>query len=108
MSLAEADEQAFGQVEAFGPFGEANPKPVLYSKNLLIVDMQRLGGDGQHLKMRLQQADSPLRSAIGFSVPIEWSGLRVGDRVDLVYYLDINDWNGRRETQLKIVDLKKV
>ena len=26
--------------------------------------------------------------------------------IDLVYYIDINDFNGRREVQLKLIDLK--
>jgi single-stranded-DNA-specific exonuclease len=30
-----------------------------------------------------------------------------GDLIDLVFEIDVNDWNGNRELQLKIIDLKK-
>jgi len=33
--------------------------------------------------------------------------LKPGDIIDLVFEMDINEWNGNRELQLTIVDLKK-
>jgi hypothetical protein len=30
--------------------------------------------------------------------------VQIGDLLDLAYYLDINEFNGRREAQLKIID----
>ena len=33
--------------------------------------------------------------------------LSVGDKVDIVYNLSINQWNGNREIQLMIKDIKQ-
>jgi len=33
--------------------------------------------------------------------------LKVGDMIDMVFEVGINEWNGNREIQLTIVDLKK-
>ena len=33
--------------------------------------------------------------------------LKKGDKIDIVFEVDINEWNGNRELQLTIVDLKK-
>ena len=33
--------------------------------------------------------------------------IKVGDLIDVVFEIGVNEWNGNRELQLKIVDLKK-
>lgn len=100
-------EDLIHEVEALAPFGEANPKPLFVSTGVKIVDLLKMGAEAQHLKLRLQQGESPIRTAIGFSVTKLWHDLRIGDTIDVVYYLEINDFNGRREPQLKIVDIKR-
>ena len=34
------------------------------------------------------------------------SGLRWGDIVDVVFQLEINEWNGNRELQMNVLDLR--
>ena len=36
---------------------------------------------------------------------VSWEEIAVGARVDIVYYIDMNEWNGRRDVQLKIIDV---
>jgi len=33
--------------------------------------------------------------------------LKIGDKIDIVFEIDLNEWNGNRELQLTIVDLRK-
>ena len=77
------------------------------SKEVMIIDIFNMGIDGQHIKLRLKQNDSSIISALGFGRAGEWRDLQIGDKVDMVYYVEINEFNGRREVQLKIIDLKK-
>lgn len=107
LPLIQANEESIAEAEALAPFGEANPKPVFVSTGVKIADLQKMGTEGQHLKLRLQQNESALRTAIGFSVCADWQGLKIGDIIDIAYYLEINEFNGRREPQLKIIDLKR-
>jgi hypothetical protein len=67
-----------------------------------------MGYDNQHIKLRLSPAAGSTASfwAIAFSGANGYKDFKIGDYVDLVYYLEVNDFNGRREAQLKIVDLK--
>jgi single-stranded-DNA-specific exonuclease len=44
---------------------------------------------------------------IGFGFGHLIGELKMGDRVDVVYEIGINEWNGNRELQFKIVDLLK-
>jgi len=46
-----------------------------------------------------------VKSALGFGQSDKWPDLRIGDKIDLVFYPEINEFNGKREVQLKIVDL---
>jgi hypothetical protein len=44
---------------------------------------------------------------IGFSLSEKWADkLSIGVMIDAVYELSVNEWNGNRELQLKLVDLK--
>lgn len=103
----ELDEEFIARVDKFAPFGESNPRPNFLSKSITVVDMINLGADGKHLKLRLKNSDSNVKSALGFGQADRWPDLRIGDKIDIVYYVEINEFNGRREVQLRIIDLKQ-
>ena len=68
--------------------------------------MLKMGEKGEHLKIRIKGEDSSIFSAIGFHQTEKWKDLKISDKIDIVYTMDINEFNGNREIQLKIVDLK--
>jgi len=99
------------QIAALAPYGQNNPQPRLASYDLRIDDLVTMGFDNQHIKIRLSQFNQKTKQlnsfwAIAFGAAGNYKEFKIGDAVDLVYYLEINDFNGRREAQLKIVDLK--
>lgn len=98
-------------INKLAPFGEDNPQPRLVSYNLRVDDIVTMGAAEQHIKLRLSSFNPDQQTAksfwaVGFSCPAEYKKFKVGDRLDLVYHLEINEFNGRREPQLKIVDVK--
>ena len=46
--------------------------------------------------------------AIGFCFSDFCDKIKQGDKIDVVFELITDEWNGTRELQLKIVDLKKL
>lgn len=91
------------------PFGQNNAQPKFVSYNLRVDEIVNLGLDGQHIKIKLSDADKTFAKgvwAICFGGTAEYSFVSVGDIVDAVYYIDINEFNGRREVQLKLIDLR--
>ncbi len=89
------------------PFGQNNPQPKFTSANLRVDDIVWMGKDRQHIKLRLAAANSQdifSVGAIAFNAPDTFKDLQIGDIIDLAYYLEINEFNGRRELQLKIID----
>lgn len=62
-------------------------------------------GGGRHLKMRASR-DGRTVDMIFFSVTRAKSGLTVGDRADVAFYPQINEYRGSRSVQLHLVDLR--
>lgn len=86
------------------PTGQANPPASFMSRNLKIVSCRRVGDDGQHLKLKIARRDSAPLDAIGFGLG-EWSRHLPG-AIDAAYHLEMNEWNGRRSLQLKLIDIR--
>ena len=62
-------------------------------------------GGGRHLKMRASR-DGRTVDMIFFSVTRAKSGLAVGDKADVAFYPQINEYRGSRTVQLHLVDLR--
>ena len=99
------------QLNSFAPYGQNNPQPRFVSYNLRIDDITNMGLDNQHIKIRLSSLNPETGRtksfwALCFGGSEVYKIYKVGDIVDLVYYVEVNDFNGRREEQLKIVDMR--
>ncbi len=95
-------------VNQFAPFGESNPTPLFVSTRLIVENIMFMGGNKQHLKLALtDEFGEAKHSAIGFFMADKWKDkLSIGEKVDIVYELGINEWNGSSEIQIKIKDLR--
>lgn len=94
-------------VESFSllePFGAGNPKPVFVMSGVTIQSMFEVGG-GRHLKLRLRHQNA-LFDAIFFSVSAARLALAPGDRVDVAFTPQINEFRGMRSVQLQVCDLQ--
>lgn len=88
-----------------GPHGMGNPRPVFWSEGLRVHGTPREVGTG-HLKIRLEQG-GVTRDAIGFGLAERFDPLGlVGQRVDAMYHLEVNEYRGRRTAQLRLLDLR--
>jgi len=106
IGLKEISNAFMDDMEKFSPFGQNNDRPRFASFNVDIVDMNTMGLEGQHIKIKVKQDDSGIFQAIGFGQAEKWKDLQIGDRIDIVYYAENNEFNGKSEVQLKIVDIK--
>lgn len=107
---AELDDPAllsYEQVESLArlePFGTDNPKPVFSLCGASVLSCAGVGG-GRHLKLRLRWGGRIL-DGIFFSVTAAELGFSPGDRVDLAFSPQINDYRGHRSVQLQLCDLR--
>jgi single-stranded-DNA-specific exonuclease len=98
----------FQELKKLEPFGEGNPQPVFLSSNVKVIHAQTVGSEKQHLKLRLGSLiDSSFTiEAIGFGLGSSFSQLSPEQKIEIVYNLTVNEWNGHQGLQLKIKDLK--
>lgn len=101
---SQINERLIKVVEELSPFGVGNPVPVFASLDANIRGCRRIGTDGSHLKMNVGGVD-----AIGFGMgklvdEIEQRYMtKIG--IDVAYHLEINEFNGRRIPQMKLIDV---
>ena len=103
LPLEEVTWATHGLLEMLEPTGMGNPQLVLISPGVEVHDKRALGG-GKHLKLVLRDGKGEARDAIWFR-----QGHLIDEvpgRVDVVYTLDANEWNGRRRLQLHVQDLR--
>lgn len=102
------NEALFEMIEIFKPFGKDNPEPLFVSKHLTIEKVRLVGKDGKHIKMYLQTKENGKVSrsieAIGFGMGSLLSRISPGVRIDVVFTLSKNSWNGSSNLQLKLRD----
>ncbi len=86
------------------PYGMGNPSPVFYTPELIVMSLRTLS-DGKHLKMTLVKNDMYI-DVIGFGMGDRADIIKQGDKIDIVYNLDINVYRGEKQAQLHLRDLR--
>jgi single-stranded-DNA-specific exonuclease len=105
--LGEVDERLAQELAGLGPFGQANPPPLLVTRNARVTAVRRVG-DGSHLKLTLEDGNaagdrSPAtRSAIAFGLGDR--EVAVGAHLDLAFLPTVSTWQGRRSAELEVHD----
>ncbi len=93
------------EITKLAPFGYKNRRPVFWVKDAVLVELRCVGGD-KHLKLTVKGDVGEYLSCIYFGGG-EWiKKLAIGDAVELLGYLESNEWNGEENLQLRVVDLK--
>jgi len=95
------------EVEALSllePYGPGNPKPVFRLDRCGVAGLSQVG-NGKHMKLKLCVGEKNL-DAIFFSATGPEMGIAAGDRVDVCFYPQMNDYRGWRSIQLQVCDLR--
>ncbi len=92
------------QLRRLEPYGNGNERPLF---SLLGVTLDRIQGVGQnrHLKLRFSKGTAQMEG-IFFSVTPQQCPCQAGERVDVAFYLQVNEFRGSRTVQLQVVDLR--
>ncbi|MFH1610841.1 MAG: single-stranded-DNA-specific exonuclease RecJ [Patescibacteria group bacterium] len=107
LKMEDLNWDLWDEIEKFEPFAEANPLPLFLIKNVKIEEMDIIGKNNNTLRFQLSQ-NNEKQKAISFGKVEEWGDkIKVGDNIDVVVEFGVNEWNGNRELQFKIIDWKK-
>ena len=104
LPLEEISETLFNILEQMAPFGPENMRPVFMTKNLCDSGWSKIVKD-EHLRISVRMKNGKIIDGIGFGLAKKWEAV---DRNNfaLCYQLQMNEWNGNRNLQLLIKDIK--
>ncbi len=91
-----------GILNQMAPFGPANLQPVFIAKGVTIQKAFLL--KKAHIKLNITQ-NGAVFDGIGFNMPQHYKKELEGDKVDIVFNIDENNFRGIKSIQLKIKDL---
>lgn len=97
--LSSLGRETYKIVSKLAPFGQGNQAPVFLSEKVKVVDSRVVGGGGKHLKLKVRDGQV-VWDAIAFDL---------GDRelstyLDIVYNLEADNWSGREQLRLNVLD----
>jgi single-stranded-DNA-specific exonuclease len=105
LHLYKLKPELFHALRQLEPHGYANPQPMFASRGVSIVEMRTVGMDGAHLKLKVGDGGT-IFDAIAFKFGHMADRLSRGDKLDIAYTFEENEWNGERKYQLNIKDIK--
>ena len=91
-------------IYALKPFGQSNPAPLFLYKNLK-VEAVRTISDGKHLKLTLKDKNK-LIDAVGFGMGDRRDEITIGQKLNIVCTVDLNEFNGKRMLEFILTDFK--
>ena len=93
------------ELDRLEPYGNANPKPVFCLSNVKLEAADQVGG-GRHLRIQVDLGGGRM-DGIFFSHSAQSLGVAAGDRVDLAFTPQINEFRGHCTVQLVISALRR-
>ncbi|MFH0840431.1 MAG: DHHA1 domain-containing protein, partial [bacterium] len=102
LELENINPELVDDILRFAPFGQENPIPNFASYNVTIKDLLTMGLDEQHIKFRFNGF-----WALAFGKAEKWQDLKIGDKINIAYNIEWNEFNGNKSIQLKIIDIQK-
>ena len=89
-------------IQQMEPYGPENMRPVFITKNVLETGYSRIVKE-KHIRFVLKQNNCTI-TGIGFNLSEKFQLLQQQAAIDVVYTIDLNEWNGEENLQLKVID----
>jgi single-stranded-DNA-specific exonuclease len=94
------------ELQKYGPFGMGNPQPQFQVNKLEVLEVRTIGKDHSHVKFKLGSDSIDQIDVIGWRMAKRTQDIQVGDLVNIVGGLGINEWNNRKLVQFTIKDIQ--
>jgi len=105
VNLSEISWELYDTVTKLEPVGQNNPRALFAIYNLTVKEFNLVGGAGQHIRLLLSDGQTENKFIMFNAAEIN-ANIKLGQAVDLVFELGVNEWNNQRDLQLKIIDWK--
>lgn len=102
--LSDISEELLSSMDALEPFGSGNPEPVFHASDLVVMNIRRMGAEGQHVKLELKDAHGKTMQFLAFNAPDHFF-VELGQIVKIWFQPTINEWQGRRTVEGRLLHL---
>lgn len=111
LNLDDFDWSLWEEMGKLFPYGEENPEPIFVFRDLIIEEIRRVGNTKKHLKLCLKtqgagNGECKMINAIAFNFEKFAPVIKLGDKIDVAFSLVSNNWNGYKNLEMKIADIK--
>lgn len=104
ISFTEITQSFFSILTQMEPFGPENMRPVFIARKVKDTGFSKIVKE-QHIRFVLKQNNITL-TGIGFNMADKFHFLSSQQPMDIVFTIDENEWNGEKNLQLKMIDLR--
>lgn len=104
MEFSDANLALADSLQLLEPYGVGNPVPQFIIRNVFVSELSGVS-DNKHTRFTLTDGKTSL-SAMYFSNSPQDLGVCIGDKVDILFNLGVNEWQDRKSVQLIIRDIK--
>ncbi len=105
--VSQLDENTYKYISKLAPFGSGNPEPMFLVRNAIVEKVEKVGADGKHLKLKIKSEKTHSKNIVS---AIAWRkgdmAPAVGDKIDLIGKLSLEEFRGRSELTLTVEDFK--
>ena len=93
------------QLQQLEPYGVGNPVPTFVMRGVYVNEVISVS-EGKHTRLVLSDGTATV-TAMCFSNSPESLGVYAGDKIDVLFNVDVNEWLGRKSVQLIVKDIKE-
>lgn len=86
------------------PFGPENLRPVFIAKNVIDTGYSKIVKE-QHVRFSLRKNNITF-TGIGFNMADKYEHLKHKQPIDIVFKIDINEWNDQKSLQMRVIDVR--
>jgi single-stranded-DNA-specific exonuclease len=105
LPLDQISMQFFQIIAQMEPFGPDNMRPIFLAKNVRDTGYSKLVKEA-HISFNLTQGNNSVRG-IGYNMPDKIDIVKSGKPFDIVFQLQLNEWQGTQSIQMQVMDLKE-
>jgi single-stranded-DNA-specific exonuclease len=105
VSLSDMNFELLKLLAFLEPTGYGNPEAVFVSRNVKVKVARTVGAEGRHLKLTFEDEGGMNYDSIGFR--LGHLKAELPPRVDILYHIEVNEFNGRRTLQLNLKDVNR-
>ena len=106
LPLGSLPRESYRLIQALAPFGEGNPTPLFFSPKVQITDARTMGGNGEHLRLKLRD-QGVTWDAVAFRQGVAGSSsLNRTREIDVVYTIGLDRWGREPTLRLTVLEFR--